>query len=246
MIKQTAMPHFRSRRFFTAAALLALAAPLGACGSADRIVTGSTGPQDYRTRHPIELTQSWSRLEVLPEVRHGALDERTKAQVKEFAQSYRKNGSGEIRIVLPGNGKSAALARAALPGLRRALAAGGAPGSVNVFYYPAANPALATPVQLSYFTIVARTPTQCGLWPHDLASGSSTIGWENRSYWNFGCASQQMMAAQVADPRDLLGPAADTPPDSQMRGRAIEAVREGKDPGTSWTTQNSNISNIGN
>ena len=41
-----------------------------------------------------------------------------------------------------------------------------------------------------------------------------------------------MLAAQVADPRDLMGPAAETPPDVHMRGRAIDAVRQGKDPGT--------------
>ena len=55
-----------------------------------------------------------------------------------------------------------------------------------------------------------------------------------------------MVAAQVADPRDLVGPAAETPPDSKMLGRAIDAVRQGKDPGTTWTTQNTNISGSGN
>jgi pilus assembly protein CpaD len=244
---ENAMPHLRSSRArFKAAALLALVTPLVACASSDRIVTGTVGPQDYRARHPIELAQGWNRLEVFPEAPNGVLDDRTKAQVKEFARSYRLKGSGEIRIALPYNGQSAVEARAALPGLRRALAGGGARAPVNVLAYSAADPTLAAPVRLSYSTIVALTPTQCGLWPHDLASGSSTIGWENRPYWNFGCASQQMIATQVADPRDLLGPAADAPPDSQMRGRAIDAIRQGKDPGTSWTTQNSNISGIGN
>jgi pilus assembly protein CpaD len=55
-----------------------------------------------------------------------------------------------------------------------------------------------------------------------------------------------MLAAQTADPRDLIGPAADTPADSLMRGRAIDAVRAGKDPGTAWVVQNSNIGGLGN
>jgi pilus assembly protein CpaD len=249
------MSHFRSLRTearprtarrLRLAALLALAAPLAACTGADRIITGSVGPQDYRVRHPIGLTEGRANLEVLPEVHKGALDDRTQAQVKEFAQQYRDHGSGEIALALPQSGRSGAEARAALPGLRKALAAGGAHGYVNVSYYPAVNPALASPVRLSYSTIVARTPTRCGQWPNDLASGSSTIGWDNREYWNFGCATQQMIATQVADPRDLMGPAADAPPDSHMRGRAINAVRDGKDPGTGWATQNSNISGIGN
>lgn len=249
------MSHFRPLRTkarrpvagkWKLAVLLALAAPLAACTGADRIVTGSVGPQDYRSRHPIELKQGRADLEVLPEVRSGDLDARTRAQVRQFAQEYRANGSGEIGIALPQGGHGASEARAALPGLRRALAAGGAHGYVNVSTYPVANPELAAPVRLSYSTIVAQAHSRCGQWPNDLASGSSLNGWENREYWNFGCATQQMMATQVADPRDLLGPEAVTPPDSHIVGRGIDAVRQGKDPGTSWVTQNSNISGIGN
>ena len=249
------MSHFRSLRIkarrpvaesLRLAVLLGLAAPLAACTGADRIVTGATGPQDYRVRHPIELQEGRANLEVLPEVRGGALDVRTRAQVKQFAQEYRAHGSGEIAIALPQSGRSGAEARSALPGLRGALAAGGASGYVGVTSYPVANPALAAPVRISYSTIVAKTPSRCGQWPNDLASGSSLNGWENKEYWNFGCASQQMIATQVADPRDLMGPAAVTPPDSQIVGRAIDAVRQGKDPGTTWATQNSNISGIGN
>jgi pilus assembly protein CpaD len=228
------------------AALLTLAAPLAACSGADRIVTSSIGPQDYRVRHPIELKQARASLEVLPEVRAGDLDRRTRAQVKQFAQEYRVKGSGEISIALPQSGPSGGEARAALPGLRKALAAGGAHGYVSVSSYPVANPALAAPVRLSYSTIVAETPSRCGQWPNDLASGSSVNGWQNTEYWNFGCSTQQMMATQVADPRDLVGPAAETPPDSKILGRSIDAVRQGKDPGTTWLTQNTNISGLGN
>ena len=226
--------------------LLALAAPLAACSGADRIVTGSIEPQDVRARHPIELTRGRTNLDVIPEVRNGDLDERTRAQVRQFASGYKANGSGDIGIALPQGGPGSSETRAALPGLRRALVAGGARGYVVVTNYPVADPALAAPIRLSYSTIVAQTPSRCGQWPNDLASGSSLVGWENKPYWNFGCASQQMMAKQVADPRDLVGPTASTPPDSQMRGRAIDAVRAGKDPGTAWTVQNSNIGGVGN
>ncbi len=136
--------------------------------------------------------------------------------------------------------------RAALPGIRRALVDGGARGYIQVSSYPIADPGVAAPVRLSYATLVARTRTRCGQWPNDLASGNSTEGWDNKPYWNFGCASQQMTAAQVADPRDLVAPAATTPPDSWMRGRGIVAIRQGQDPGTSWKTQNSNIGGVGN
>lgn len=223
------------------ALLLACAAPLAACSGADRVVTASIEPPDYRARHPIELVRGRASLDVLPEVRNGEIDARTRAQAREFAGQYRLNGSGEIAIALPDQRD----ARAALPGLRRALFAGGARGNVAISTYAVADPALAAPIRLSYASVVAQTRSRCGQWPNDLASGSSLIGWENKPYWNFGCASQQMLAAQTADPRDLIGPAADTPADSHMRGRAIDAVRAGKDPGTAWLVQNSNIGGLG-
>jgi type IV pilus biogenesis protein CpaD/CtpE len=43
-----------------------------------------------------------------------------------------------------------------------------------------------------------------------------------------------MIAAQVADPRDFVQPRALGPSDVAMRTRAIEAVRNGQDPGTLW------------
>jgi pilus assembly protein CpaD len=231
------------RRFV---ALLALVAPLTACSGADRVVTNSIEPQDVRSRHPIELTRGRVNLDVIAEVRQGDIDARTRAQVREFAGQYRASGSGDIGIALPQGSPGEVEARAALPGLRRALFAGGARGYVVVSTYPVPNPSLAAPIRLSYASVVAQTRSRCGQWPNDLASGDSLQGWENKPYWNFGCASQQMLAAQTADPRDLIGPAADAPADSHMRGRAIDAVRAGKDPGTDWAVQNSNIGNLGN
>jgi pilus assembly protein CpaD len=235
------------RKSWIAAFALLLAAPLAACsGGADRITTSSIQNQDYRARHPIELANSRATLDVIPLVHGGALDERSKGQIKEFAREYGQSGSGDISVALPQGGPGAAEARNAVPGIRQALVSGGARGYVLVSSYPIADPSVAAPVRLSYATIVARTRTRCGQWPNDLASGSSVNTWDNQAYWNFGCASQQMLAAQAADPRDLVGPAAITPPDSHMRSRGIAAIREGKDPGTNWTTQNSNIGGVGN
>ncbi len=82
----------------------------------------------------------------------------------------------------------------------------------------------------------AKVATPCGNWPEDLASGSSLEGWKNEPYANFGCASQAVLAAQVDDPRDFVQPRALGPSDVAMRMRAIEDVRNGKDPGTDWAT----------
>jgi pilus assembly protein CpaD len=85
----------------------------------------------------------------------------------------------------------------------------------------------------------------CGEWPSDLASGTSIQTWKNDNYENFGCATQSTLAAQIDDPRDLASQRASTPPDEEMRLRAIGAVRRGSDPGTDWKTQNTAIGTVG-
>jgi pilus assembly protein CpaD len=91
----------------------------------------------------------------------------------------------------------------------------------------------------------AEVASRCGEWPTDIASGSSIDGWKNTGYPNFGCATQAGLAAQIADPRDLVQARASTPPDETMRLRAIQQVRKGQDPGTDWKTQNTTIGTVG-
>ena len=55
-----------------------------------------------------------------------------------------------------------------------------------------------------------------------------------------------MIAAQVADPRDIAEPQGETPPDVAMRMRAINNIRKGADPGTTWQTKNSQHRGVGN
>ncbi len=70
-------------------------------------------------------------------------------------------------------------------------------------------------------------------------------GWDNKPYWNYVCAYQNMIAEQVPEPRDLVGPRAEDPADTVMRARAIDQIRHGTDPTTDWKTKNTNISSVG-
>jgi pilus assembly protein CpaD len=49
----------------------------------------------------------------------------------------------------------------------------------------------------------------------------------NRQYFDYGCASQQNLAAMVADPLDLLYPRASSPADAERRGTVLEDYRNG-------------------
>ena len=93
---------------------------------------------------------------------------------------------------------------------------------------------------MSFVKLQARLASHCGDWPDDLGSGSTLQEWENRSYYNLGCANQQTLAAQIDDPRDLVRPRAEDPGDVQMRTRAIGDLRgrpvlNGQDPSTNFS-----------
>jgi pilus assembly protein CpaD len=235
--------HRLSRLASRALALAVVAAPLAACG-VDRVVTGSVTPEDYGQRHPIELRQEAHKLDLFASA--SGLDNRAAPQIAEFADEYRRRGGGQIRALIPVGAGNTYSNERALDDLRRMLVANGIRGSLTVGTYPIADPRLASPIQVSFVGIKAKVATRCGEWPSDLASGSTVKGWDNRPYWNHGCAYQNMIASQVADPRDLADKRGEGPKDTDMRTRAIGNVRRGTDPGTVWTTKNSSIGAVGN
>ncbi len=215
--------------FLTFGLLAALA--LGGCQD-DNVITGSISPDDYHNRHPIVLTDSPTTLDVFP-TGVGALDGNSAADVRAFAARYRKYGTSRIVILAPAGGGPKI--HAGVDAIRRVLASSGVSGRIGLGSYPVADPLLAAPIKLSFVALKAEAPPHCGQWPQDLASGSSLETWKNETYWNFGCSTQSMLAAQVDDPRDFVRARAEGPSDVQMRTRAIGAVREGRDPGSAWT-----------
>jgi pilus assembly protein CpaD len=197
---------------------------------------------DYHDRHPIVLAHAPTSLDLFPV--GGRIDTQSAASIRQFAERYREFGSGQVVILTPASGPGAD--RAVVGEIRRSLYADGVRGYVSVGAYPVLDPLKASPIRLVFQGLKATVPTQCGEWPSDIASGSSLQGWKNESYENFGCATQSVLAAEIDDPRDLAGQRASTPPDEEMRLRAISNVRKGTDPGTDWKTQNTAIGSVGN
>ena len=226
-----------------AAAVLALAAALAGCG-VNRVVPNTDMSADGQARHPIALTVSDYSTEVFPVSANGRIDARSMSQIRDFAQRYRTVGQGEVMMLVPVGGLAGAQATRLAPMLR-ATVEQEVSRAVAVATYPVADPSLAAPVRLTFHGIRARVAHRCGDWPNDLASGSSVQGWENKPYWNFGCSQQSMLAGQIDDPRDLVGPRGEQPTDTAFRTRAITAVRQGRDPGTEWKNTNTNIGKVG-
>jgi pilus assembly protein CpaD len=214
----------------------------GAAGCASK--QASMGDDDYRARHPIALTEGPISVDVF--VTGRGIDHSSREHIRNFAASYLREGRGPVAIQFPRGTMNDAYASASVGLIRRELAAAGVSGQVSVGPYDVQNNRLAAPVRLSYLGLKAQLPHACGQWPADLMSGSSLEGWDNKPYWNHGCAYQNAFAQQVSDPRDFATPRAEAPSDVVMRTRAITAVRAGQSPSTAWTVTSSNIGGAGN
>lgn len=77
-------------------------------------------------------------------------------------------------------------------------------------------------VQLGFIAYKAST-NPCGDWSENAAD---TAG--NRTSANFGCSVQQNIAAQIADPRDLIEMRPSDSPDATRRAQVIDNYEKGK------------------
>lgn len=229
-----------ARRGKPAGALIGLALITSACAP-DRVVTGSTGPTypyDYRARHPITLAEGLRPLDVFV-VGAGGLDSRQREDVRAFAAEYRKHGRGPIIAQLPAGSPTDAYAHRTLDSIRYAVAESGVgPVPFAVSRYAVSDPSVASPIRLSFQKLEAKVATKCGLWPQDLGGSDPKFNYSNQPYWNLGCATQANLAAQVADPIDLVRGRTETPGDTLRRTRDIEDLRNGKDPSTVYRQDN--------
>jgi pilus assembly protein CpaD len=106
-------------------------------------------------------------------------------------------------------------------------AAGVPPRGIVVHQYHPEDPRQMAAIRLNYPKISA-VAGPCGLWPEDLGSSIKNKSYfENKSYYNFGCAYQRNMAAMVDNPSDLVQPRSETPPYTTRRSEAFEKYRRG-------------------
>ena len=105
--------------------------------------------------------------------------------------------------------------------IKGALEASGVPPyQVRVLTYVAPDPR--APVLVGFDTVRAVVP-QCGQ-----AWGNLTRTGNNAGHSNFGCAVNANLAAQIANPRDIVTPRAMTGADSARRSVVIDHYREGE------------------
>ncbi|MDP4005477.1 CpaD family pilus assembly protein [Methylobacterium sp. NEAU K] len=231
-------PRAGSRRGCRLGGLLA-ACTLGALAAGckgEPATTGAIDISDYRTRHPIVLADGTRSLDVFA-TGPGHLDPRQAADIDAFMLEYRRYGRGGILMEVPRGlppAQAASIERTAAGLSRRSTEDGVGAREIAVTAYPVAAPGLAAPIRLSFQRMQAKVADQCGLWPQDLGTSSFLYDYSNRPSWNLGCATQATLAAQVADPVDLVRGRPEGRIDTVKRVRDIGQLRDGKDPSTTW------------
>jgi len=218
-----------------AAAAAGCALLVCACNTDQQVVAnGPDTPADYRQRHPITLQEADHTLELLIGSNRGELNPTQRAQVLSFGLAWKREATGGIVIQRPIGSSNERAASDAMHEIVSILAASGMqPQSIVVSSYPATGPNVAT-VRISYPKISAQAGP-CGIWPRDIGPTFNRDYFENQPYWNLGCASQRNLAAQVADPADLVQPRGETPAYAMRRTTVIEKYREGQSPATQDT-----------
>ncbi len=187
------------------------AALIAGCASA---VNGVNQAVSVEEAHPISVDSQVVTLTInASQSSPSSLDQ---ARVRAFSDAYLRNGHGPVTVTTPSGRQNFASS------VRDLMNAVGVPtGSMAMAEYRPSgeqNPQII----LSYTHYVAQA-SACGIW-----SGIKEADRRNLRTPNFGCATQNNLAAMVADPRDLIQPADTGPADTAARIRAIRSFREGE------------------
>lgn len=198
------------------ATTLAAGLALAGCGSP----ASGGGPQ------PLTPLSRWA-LRAEPQVQRIALavhdnglSERQYGAVQDMIARFHADGAPEMIVEMP-SGEDPVSLHMSWAVVDILHAAGVPQDRVRLIAYPAPDPR--APVLVGYARLEAVTYDCSREW------GSLTQHADNGSARGLGCASVSNMAAQLADPRDLVGGRRPTPPDAGRRAYVIDLWRRGEE-----------------
>ena len=227
------LPAGRRRAARLAVTLIGLSVTLGACKTVDAPIMAAEYPDDYRLRHPIAVTEADRSIVVFIGTGRGGMTAAQRADVMGMAQTWLREGTGGITIDIPTGTPNARAAHETLREIQAMIAAAGVPPrAVAVRQYQPKDPRFMAAIRLNYPKISA-TAGPCGLWPDDVgASYKNSVWFDNKPYYNFGCATQRNLASMIDEPSDLVQPRAETPAYTMRRNAAFEKYRKGTSTST--------------
>lgn len=218
----------RGRPLRLAGLLIGLATALAACTHTDDHIATASVPDDYRQRHPIAVEEANQSLVVFIGRGRGGLSADQRADVMGLGQAWQREGTGAINADVPVDTPNARAAADAFHEIQSLLAAAGVPpNGLTVHRYHPDDAKFLPPIRLTYPRLKA-VAGPCGLWPEDIGPSIKNKGYyDNKQYYNYGCAYQRNMAAMIENPADLEQPRSETPPYTMRRSEAFEKYRKG-------------------
>lgn len=190
---------------------------LAGCTNAPRnsIIVGSI-PDDYRTNHPILIGERNEILDLPVGASSYGMTDAQRMRLDGFIAGYDPREAPFVAVLVPsGSANEAAALHASGDFAAFMRGKGISRNNILVQSYQSPSPEASPPIRISYAKTKAYTD-RCGRWPEDMLGSP-----DNKHYANFGCAYQHNLAAQVANPTDLLGPRRATPIDAENRSTAI-------------------------
>lgn len=188
--------------------------------------------QDPDVNHAISVEPSYRSLKLSNSV---TLSNDDAEKLAQFASDYLSRGNGAITIAAP----AGADAPKVIAAIGEELVNYGVPRSHILVGEQDATDTDGH-VEVGYIRYVAHT-APCGDWSKDAADNE-----DNEASPNFGCAVQQNIAAQVADPRDLVQSRGFSPSDASRRMQVINKYEQGQITSAQKTgAQSAAVSDVG-
>ena len=233
MTNRTSVDHHRILCLL--GALAGLSITLGACTDTTGEIATARVPDDYRLRHPIAIQEADRSVVVFVGHARGGLSASQRADVIALARIWVSEGTGAIVADVPADTPNARAAESAFREIQALLTAGGVPArGITLRHYHPDDPRTLATIRLSYPRMAA-VAGPCGLWPEDLGPSINDRGYfDNKPYYNFGCAYQRNMAAMVDNPSDLVQPRPETPAYTMRRTEGFEKYRKGATTATEY------------
>jgi pilus assembly protein CpaD len=200
-----------------------------AAGSCAAPFNGGDGPtEDPVTNHPIQVEPNYRSLKLSFSAPNAGLMPDDSQHFNDFVADFIAHGNGSISVTVPaGRDATATIAyfgeRMAEAGVPRDRILVGTRDVVGGDQR----------VELGFISYQAST-APCGDW-----SSSVTYTAANHVMANFGCAVQHNIAAQVADPRDLIAPQPLGSGDAARRAVVYDNYKNGKPTAATKTEEQS-------
>ena len=194
---------------------------LGACAttSHDKKAAADPPPITPSERYAIKVEPSPEELKL--GAHEAGLSPNQVDALRDFVGRWWRTDHATVTIRAPEHGpERTAVYRTATATRDFLIGQGVDPESVRIVGYDAAGDS-AAPVVVAFMRYEARGP-QCGRSWDNLANV-----YQNREYDEFGCAVTANIAAQIAEPADLLHPRDVDPPDAARRQTVLDAYRKG-------------------